>query len=652
MANIKKQVVTKSDNISDNIKKTDASKIQNVKKTEKASAQNKNVYDESKIKTLSSLEHIRLRTGMYIGRLGDGSNPDDGIYVLLKEVIDNAVDEFIMGNGKEIDIEVKDGKARVRDFGRGIPLGKLTECVSVINTGAKYNDDVFQFSVGLNGVGTKAVNALSLHFRAVSVRDGQFAESIFERGILKNERKGKIKKTADKASADKVSAKTGTYIEFIPDKEIFGAYQFNMEFIESRVKNYSYLNTGLTLVLNGKKYHSTHGLFDLLSEQIGTAADSLYPISYYKGAHIEFAFTHTNNYGEEYFSFVNGQWTRDGGTHLSAFKEGLLKGIQAFYKKDYKSEDVREGSIAAVAVKLKNPVFESQTKNKLGNSDVRGWITAECKAAVEDYLHKNPEMAKKLEQKIIANESLRTELNTVKKEAREAAKKIAIKIPKLKDCKYHLEDGLHGVNSTIFITEGDSASGSMVGSRDVYTQAIFSLRGKVENMYGKKRPAIYKNEELYNLMMALGIENDIEGLRYARIVIATDADFDGFHIRNLLLTFFLSYFEELVTAGKIFILETPLFRVRTKKETRYCYTEKERDEAAARLGAGSEITRFKGLGEISPKEFGQFIGADIKLIPVSVNTLRGVPQVLSFYMGKNTPDRREYIMKNLVDADV
>ncbi|GHV22267.1 DNA topoisomerase (ATP-hydrolyzing) [Spirochaetia bacterium] len=600
----------------------------------------KNVYDESKIKTLSSLEHIRLRTGMYIGRLGDGSNPDDGIYVLVKEVIDNAVDEYIMGNGKNIDIEVKDGTVKIRDRGRGIPLGKIVECVSVINTGAKYNDDVFQFSVGLNGVGTKAVNALSSHFRVVSFRDGQFAEAVFCRGELLKQRKGKLKE----------DQKDGTYVEFIPDKEIFGEHQFNLEFIERRIKSYAWLNMGLTLSFNEKKYVSQHGLLDLLNEETGSDGESsgLYPTGYYKGEHLEFAFTHTNNYGEQYFSYVNGQFTSDGGTHLSAFKEGFLKGIQAYFKKDYKSEDIREGTIAAIAIKLKNPVFESQTKNKLGNSDIRGWLVGECKDATEDWLHRNTEAAKQLERKILANESLRTELSAVKKEAREAAKKITIKIPKLKDCKYHLEDGDNGKGTMIFITEGDSAAGSMVSSRDVMKQAIFALRGKPENMHGKKRTAIYKNEELYNLMMALGIENDITGLRYAKIVIATDADFDGFHIRNLLLTFFLLYFEELVTGGKIFILETPLFRVRNKKETHYCYNEKERNEAIKAIGAGSEVTRFKGLGEISPKEFGQFIDENIRLVPVSIETLKKVPQVLDFYMGKNTPLRREYIMNNLV----
>ncbi|MCL1814884.1 MAG: type IIA DNA topoisomerase subunit B [Treponema sp.] len=604
-------------------------------------------YDESKIKTLSSLEHIRLRTGMYIGRLGDGSNPDDGIYVLLKEVIDNGIDEFIMGNGKQIEVQIKDngpGKSvvKIRDFGRGIPLGKLVECVSVINTGAKYNDDVFQFSVGLNGVGTKAVNALSSHFRVVAIRNGDFAEAVFERGVLKNQRKGKCA-----AAMPAAARRDGTFVEFTPDDSIFENYRFNVEFVEKRIQNYTYLNAGLTLILNGKPYVSKQGLYDLLTEETGD--DILYPIGYYKGPHIEFSFTHTNNYGEEYFSFVNGQYTVDGGTHLSAFKEGFLKGIQAYFKKDYKSEDIREGTTAAVAVKIKSPVFESQTKNKLGNTDIRSWVVQAVREGADDWLHRNPLAAKKLEQKIIANEKLRTELNAVKKEAREAAKKISLKIPKLKDCKYHLEDGKDGELSTIFITEGDSAAGSMVTSRDVMTQAIFALRGKIENMYGKKQAAIYKNEELYNLMTALGIENDIEGLRYARIVIATDADFDGFHIRNLLLTFFLSYFEELVTGGHIFILETPLFRVRTKKETRYCYNEKERDEAAEELGSSNEITRFKGLGEISPREFGQFIGEDMRLVPVSINTLKAVPQVLSFYMGKNTPERRDYIMKNLIE---
>jgi topoisomerase-4 subunit B len=593
-------------------------------------------YDESKIKTLSSLEHIRLRTGMYIGRLGDGSNPDDGIYVLVKEVIDNSIDEFIMGNGKQIDIVLKNNQVTVRDYGRGIPLGKIVECVSVINTGAKYNNDVFQFSVGLNGVGTKAVNALSSHFRVMSVRDGKCAEAIFERGVLKSERKGSVKP----------DVKNGTLVEFIPDEKIFSDYEFNLEFLQKRVWNYAYLNAGLILNFNGEKYVSENGLLDLLDSEVGK--EPIYNVGYYKGKQLEFAFTHTNNYGENYFSFVNGQYTSDGGTHLSAFKEGFLKGINEYFRKNYKSEDVREGTAAAIAVKIQSPVFESQTKNKLGNTEVRSWIVNETKAGVDDWLHKNPEAARRLEEKIVANEKLRTELNSVKKEAKEAAKKIALKIPKLKDCKYHLGDARYGENTMIFLTEGDSASGSMVSSRDVFSQAIFSLRGKCENMYGRKRADIYKNAELYNVMMALGIENDIEGLRYSKIVIATDADNDGFHIRNLLLTFFLSFFEELVTSGRIYILETPLFRVRNKKETVYCYTEKERDVEMKRLGSAAEVTRFKGLGEINPSEFGQFIGEDIRLLPVTVQSLKVIPEVLEFYMGKNTPDRREFIMKNLL----
>ncbi len=598
-------------------------------------------YDESKIKTLSSLEHIRLRTGMYIGRLGDGSNPDDGIYILIKEVIDNSIDEYIMGNGSRIDISLKNNQVAVRDYGRGIPLGKVVECVSVINTGAKYNDDVFQFSVGLNGVGTKAVNALSSYFKVLSVRDGKCAEAVFERGVLKSQRTGTVKP----------GTKNGTLVEFIPDEQLFADYEFNLEYIQKRIWNYAYLNAGLVLHFNGEEYVSEKGLLDLLDSEVGD--DHIYPVGYYKGKQLEFAFTHTNNYGENYFSFVNGQYTSDGGTHLSAFKEGLLKGINEYYRKNYKSEDVREGTAATVAVKIQAPVFESQTKNKLGNTEIRTWIVNETKAAVDDWLHKNPETARFLEQKIVANEKLRTELNSVKKEAKEAARKIALKIPKLRDCKYHVVDGKKGETSMIFITEGDSASGSMVSSRDVYTQAIFAMRGKCENMFGKKRADIYRNAELYNMMMALGIENDVSELRYSRIIIATDADNDGFHIRNLLLTFFLSYFEELVTTGRVFILETPLFRVRNKKETIYCYNEKERDAATSKLGSSSEVTRFKGLGEISPNEFGQFIGDDIRLLPVAIQSLKNIPDTLEFYMGKNTPERRDFIMKNLLaEVDV
>ena len=590
-------------------------------------------YDESKIKTLSSLEHIRLRSGMYIGRLGDGTNLDDGIYVLLKEVIDNSIDEFIMGNGSKIVVKVEDNKVKIRDYGRGIPLGKVIDCVSIINTGAKYNDDVFQFSVGLNGVGTKAVNALSEHFRVVSFRGGKFFEAVFERGDLKKKRQGKAEKEAD-----------GTYVEFIPDHEIFGDYTYNFEFIDQRIWNYAYLNTGLTLYLNKQKYESKNGLLDLLDAEVGET--TVYDIGYHRSEKLEFAFAHTNTYGENYFSFVNGQYTSDGGTHQSAFREGFLKGVNEFYKKNYSGVDAREGLAGAVSIKLQNPVFESQTKNKLGNTEIRGWLVNEVKSGVVDFLHKNQEAAKKLENKIVTNEKLRKELNAVKKEAREAAKKVALKIPNLKDCKYHLGDK-KGDDSMIFITEGQSASGSIVSARDVYTQAVFSLRGKPFNVFGKTKAAIYKNEELFNLMMALGIENDFENLRYGKLIIATDADYDGFHIRNLLMTFFLTYFEELVTAGRVYILETPLFRVRNKKVTRYCYSEKERNEAIAEI-AGAEVTRFKGLGEISPKEFGQFIGEDMRIVKVNIKSMQGIPETLEFFMGKNTPTRRSFIMENLI----
>ncbi len=590
------------------------------------------VYDESKIKTLSSLEHIRLRTGMYIGRLGDGTNMDDGIYILVKEVVDNAIDEYIMGHGKRIEISLKKNKVTVRDYGRGIPLGKVIDCVSIINTGAKYNDEVFQFSVGLNGVGTKAVNALSSEFTVTSHREGKYSKAVFSRGDLIEEKKGKT------------TARDGTLVEFVPDEEIFGDYEFNVEYIEQRLWNYACLNSGLTLTFNGQKFFSENGLKDLLTAEVGD--QHLYEEAYCKGDRIEFAFTHTGNYGETYFSFVNGQFTSDGGTHQSAFREGILKGVNEFFKKNYSGVDVRDGIAGAIAVKLTNPIFESQTKNKLGNTEIRGWIVGEVKSGVVDFLHKNNPAAKKLEDKIISNEKLRKELNAVKKEAKEAAKKIALKIPNLKDSKYHLGDK-KGDDSTIFITEGASASGSMVSSRDPYTQAIFSLKGKPQNMFARKRADIYKNEELYNMMMALGIENDIEGLRYSKVVIATDADHDGFHIRNLLLTFFLTFFEELIVAERIYILETPLFRVRNKKETRYCYSPKEKNLALEEIKS-PEVTRFKGLGEISPREFGQFIGEDIRLVKVNLKSIKNITHTLGFFMGKNTPERREYIMENLI----
>ena len=593
-------------------------------------------YDESSIKTLSSLEHIRLRSGMYVGRLGDGSNFEDGIYILVKEIVDNSIDEFIMGHGKKIEIKRSDdGTITIRDYGRGIPLGKLKDAVSQINTGAKYNDDVFQFSVGLNGVGTKAVNALSEHFHAVSFRDGAWAEAVFAQGVLQKEKKGKTG-----------THKDGTYIQFRPDHTLFGEYQYNEEFLLQRMWNYAYLNAGLTIAYNGETIRSDGGLKDLLTAEVGD--EGLYGIAHHRDERLEFALTHTTSYGETYFSFVNGQYTSDGGTHQSAFREGILKGVNEYYKKNFAGEDVREGIAGAIAIRLKDPQFEGQTKNKLGNSDVRGWIVNAVRTAVNDFLHRNKDAAKKLETKITQNEKLRKELNAVRKESREAARKVALKIPKLKDCKFHLGDrDPRGEKSTIFITEGDSATGSMVASRDVYSQAIFSLRGKPQNVYAKKRSEIYRNEELYNMMIALGIEDEISGLRYNRIVITTDADHDGFHIRNLLLTFFLQYFEELAVAGHIYILETPLFRVRNKAQTRYCYSEAERDVALTEV-RGAEVTRFKGLGEISPKEFGQFIGEDMRIVPVNVKSIKSIQPTLEFYMGKNTPQRREFIMENLI----
>ena len=595
-------------------------------------------YDDAQIKHLDALEHIRLRSGMYIGRLGDGSNQNDGIYVLLKEIIDNSIDEYIMGNGNRIDIQILENRVKVRDYGRGIPLNSVVDCVSQINTGGKYDSDAFQFSIGMNGVGTKAVNALSSEFKVISIRDGYATEAVFRQGkMISHKNTVKLAKPM----------KNGTYFEFVPDEEIFGKYAFNMEYVEKRLRNYAYLNTGLTLTLNGQPYSSQDGLLDLLKDEL--ESDTIYDIGSYTGAHLQFAFTHTNAYGENYFSFVNGQFTSDGGTHLAAFREGFIKGVNEFFQENYKSEDIREGITAAVLVKVKDPIFESQTKNKLGNTEIRSWIVAEVQSGLDDWLHKNPKAAEMLQKKIEANEKLRTELSAVKKQSKEAAKKMSIRIPKLDDCRYHLEDGAKGENSMIFITEGQSASGSITHARDANYQAIFSLRGKPENMYGKKQTDIYKNDELLQLMMALGIETSTENLKYSKIVIATDADNDGFHIRNLLLTFFLGYFEELVTSGRIWILETPLFRVRNKKENIYCYSEKERDEAQAKLGKGSETSRFKGLGEISGDEFKQFITPDkIRLTPVEISQLKIIPQLLAFYMGSNTPERREFIEKNLL----
>jgi topoisomerase-4 subunit B len=596
-------------------------------------------YDEDQIQSLSALEHIRLRSGMYIGRLGNGSNQNDGIYILFKEVIDNSVDEFNEKCGNRIEITLKDNFVAVRDYGRGIPLGKVIDCVSKINTGAKYTNEVFHRSVGLNGVGTKAVNALSSHFKVISYRGGKYVSATFSKGKLLEEDKG-----TDKTQLD------GTYTEFIPDEEIFKNYKYDEDFIEARLWNYAYLNPGLTLNYNGKNYKSTKGLLDLLDKEVD--GDELYSLIHYRGEFIEFALTHiANSYGENYFSYVNGQHTIDGGTHLSAFKEGFLKAVNDHFKKSWSAQDVREGILGAISVKIENPVFESQTKNKLGNTEIRGWIVQEVKDGVIDFLLKNPDEATKISNKIVHNEKLRKELNEVRKSSRSSAKRVALNIPKLKDCRYHLNQSKSHVeeceNSMIFLTEGDSASGSITKTRDVKTQAVFSLRGKILNVYNKKKAELYKNAELYNIMKALGIEDSIENLRYGKVIIATDADTDGFHIRNLLMTYFLTYFEELVIAGRVYILETPLFRVRNKKQTAYCYSEKERDYLMTQI-KGAEITRFKGLGEIDPKEFGMFIGEDMRLEPVRVNSVSEVQKLLRFYQGENTPERREFIMENLI----
>lgn len=600
-------------------------------------ARQKVAYDEKAIQTLDALEHIRLRTGMYIGRLGDGSHAQDGIYVMLKEVVDNSVDEFIMGAGKRIEIARDGEEVSVRDYGRGIPLGKVVDCVSQINTGGKYNDDVFQFSVGLNGVGTKAVNALSSRFEVVSWRDGRYVRASFERGKLLGEKKGKEDRP------------DGTLIRFVPDHEIFGRYAWNEEFIAHRLRYYAYLNAGLKLQYNGESFQSKGGLADLLRGEIGDEEEPLYETVHCRDEKFEFAFTHGHSYGETYYSFVNGQYTNDGGTHQSAFREGVLKGVNEFAKKNFAGEDVRDGIIGAIAVKLQDPVFESQTKNKLGSTEVRSWIVPAVKDHVVRWLHRNEPAAKCLLEKIANNERIRKELSAIKKEARERARKVALRIPKLVDCKVHFDDpkGTRRDESTIFLAEGDSAAGVMVPTRDVQTQAIYSLKGKPLNCHGLKRDAIYKNEELYNIMRALGIEDGIEALRYNKVVIATDADVDGMHIRNLLLTFFLRYFEELVLKEHVYILETPLFRVRNKQVTRYCYSEIERDAAVDAI-KGAEVTRFKGLGEISPKEFGQFIGEDIRLLQVSLSSLGEVPRTLEFFMGKNTPQRRDFIVENLL----
>lgn len=601
-------------------------------------------YDESKIKTLSSLDHIRKRPGMYIGRLGDGSHHDDGIYILLKEVVDNAIDEFIMGAGKRVNIAISPtGYVTVRDFGRGIPLGKLVDCVSTINTGAKYNTDVFQFSVGLNGVGTKAVNALSEVFVVTSYRDGKFASAKFADGRL-----------IEKTDGD-TEEKNGTFIEFLPSPKMFPEFTFDPSFVEKRLWRYAYLNAGLKIYFDKKVFYSANGLLDLLDKELDGA--QLYKPIYYRDATLEFAFSHTDTFSDCYFTFVNGTYTSEGGTHLSAFREGILKGINEFSGKKFINTDVRDGIVGTLAIKIKDPVFESQTKNKLGNTEIRSWIAGMVRDAVSSALYKDTESAQILIDKIHRNEDVRKELQSVRSEARANAKKVALKIDQLKDCKYHPskdKPSQEGRESMVFITEGQSAAGSIVSSRDPMTQAVFSLKGKPFNVYGQKMAMLYKNEELYALMRALNIEDSISDLRYDKVILATDADVDGLHIRNLLLTFFLHYFEPLVKLGYVHILETPIFRVRNKQETIYCYSEQEKQIATRKLqGKGSkeiavETTRFKGLGEISPKEFKQFIGPDIRLKSVTLDSLSEVTKVLTFYMGKNTPVRRKYIMDHLL----
>jgi topoisomerase-4 subunit B len=576
---------------------------------------------------------------MYIGRIGNGSHYDDGCYILLKEVIDNAIDEFIMGYGKEVQISVAGTKVSVRDFGRGIPLGKVLDCVSKINTGAKYNDDVFQFSVGLNGVGTKAVNALSRDFVVRSHRDGEFVEGHFKQGNLKNDKKGKT------------TEPNGTFIQFEPDPAIFKDTEFRTDYIEKRLRYYSYLNAGLKLVFNGQTFQSRRGLLDLVMEELQQdGAEPIYSPLHYSSKMLEFCFTHSNSrYGETFYSFVNGQYTSDGGTHLSAFREGLLKAVNEYSKGGYEGDDVREAMVGAVAIRLKDPVFESQTKNKLGNTEIRTELVNNVREELLHFFNRNKEIAQQIVAKAEDSRQLRKELQEVKKLARERAKSVSIRIPQLKDCKVHFDKVKgKGRGSMVFLTEGQSAAGSIVSCRDVNTQAIFVLKGKPLNVWDLKRDIVYKNDEMYNLMCALDIEDNLDGLRYEKVILATDADVDGLHIRNLLITYFFRFFEQVVHDGHLFVLETPLFRVRNKHETVYCYSEAERDTTAARLGKSCEITRFKGLGEISPPEFKQFIGKGMRLSQVEYAPKPDSQQILGFYMGKNTPERKDYIMENLV----
>ncbi|MBA9078695.1 DNA topoisomerase IV subunit B [Rufibacter quisquiliarum] len=609
-------------------------------------------YNEDSIRSLDWREHIRLRPGMYIGKLGDGSSPDDGIYILVKEVIDNSIDEHMMGHGRTIEVKISDHKVVVRDYGRGIPLGKVIDCVSKINTGGKYDSRAFQKSVGLNGVGTKAVNALSTHFRIQSVRDGQTKVAEFMRGELVNDE-----------PLQETNQRNGTTTTFVPDDTIFKNYHFIPEFLENQIWNYVYLNAGLTIHFNGQKYYSENGLKDLLSRKIDEES-MRYPIIHLKGDDIEFALTHGNDYGEEYYSFVNGQYTTQGGTHLAAFREAVVKTVREFYKKDYDATDIRGSIVGAVAIRVQEPVFESQTKTKLGSINVahdgptvRNFVNDFVKEHLDNYLHKNPAVAEALKKRIEQSERERKDMAGIKKLANQRAKKANLHNKKLRDCRFHFgeskdqeKEGL----TTLFITEGDSASGSITKSRNVELEAVFSLRGKPLNCFGLKKKIVYENEEFNLLQHALNIEEGLEGLRYNRVVIATDADVDGMHIRLLMMTFFLQFFPDLVKNGHLYILETPLFRVRNKKETIYCYDEQEKQNAMRKLGKNPEITRFKGLGEISPEEFGKFIGDNIRLEPVILGkTEQNLQKILSYYMGKNTPERQQFIIENLkIEKDI
>ncbi|MGM0531630.1 MAG: DNA topoisomerase IV subunit B [Bacteroidota bacterium] len=599
-------------------------------------------YSEESIRTLEWKEHIRRRPGMYIGKLGDGNSQDDGIYVLLKEVMDNSIDEFMMGYGKKINVDIKDKKVTVRDFGRGVPLGKLKDVASKMNTGAKYDSKVFKKSVGLNGVGIKAVNALSKYFKIESYREGQKTTVEFSKGELTGEE-----------DARPTEERNGTLVTFSPDNEMFGEYHYIEEYVENMLKNYVYLNSGLTVLFNGNPLHSKNGLKDLLEENM--SSEGLYPIIHIKSEDIEVAMTHGNQYGEEYYSFVNGQHTTQGGTHLNAFREALVKTLRDFYRKDYEASDIRTSIIAAISIKIEDPVFESQTKTKLGSKDmgpegptIRNYVIDFIKTRLDNYLHMNQETADTLLKKIVESEKERKEINGVKKLAKKRAKKANLHNKKLRDCRIHYNSSHERrMESTIFITEGDSASGSITKARDVNTQAVFSLKGKPLNTYGLTKKIVYENEEFNLLQAALNIEEGLDNLRYKNIVIATDADVDGMHIRLLLITFFLQFFPDLVKNGNLYILQTPLFRVRNKKKTLYCYNEKEKEQALQKLGKKAEVTRFKGLGEISPEEFKRFIREDIRLEPVRLYKEDAIQQLLSFYMGKNSPERQEFIVDNL-----